>query len=57
MPDEIRESTGRTISFWMSHDEIDALAAQAETEHVSRNETGRRAVRAYVAQASAVTDG
>ena len=47
MSDEIRESTGRTISFWMSHEEIDALAVKAAKEKVTRNEAGRRAVRAY----------
>jgi hypothetical protein len=32
----------------MSHEEIAALGAKAETEKVTRNEAGRRAVRAYV---------
>ena len=45
---ETHESTGRTVSFWMSHEEIEALGKKAETEKVSRNEAGRRAVRAYV---------
>lgn len=54
MSDEIRESTGRTISFWMSHDEVDALTAKAAEEKVKRNEAARRAVRAYCE--SAVTD-
>jgi hypothetical protein len=47
MPD-VKESTGRTISFWFSHDEIEALGKKAEQEKVTRNEAGRRAVRAYV---------
>lgn len=55
MSDEIRESTGRTISFWMSHDEVDALADVAADEKVTRNEAGRRAVRAYTDR-SAVAD-
>lgn len=42
------ESTGRTVSFWMSHKEIDDLGKVAEKEHVKRNEAARRAVRAYV---------
>jgi hypothetical protein len=45
---ETRESSGRTISFWFSHEEIDALAKRAAKEKVTRNEAGRRAVRAYV---------
>jgi hypothetical protein len=45
---DVRESSGRTISFWMSHEEIDALGKKAEKEKVTRNEAGRRAVRAYV---------
>jgi hypothetical protein len=42
-----KESTGRTISFWMSHQEIAALAERAADEKVTRNEAGRRAVRSY----------
>ena len=42
-----KESTGRTISFWMSHEEIAALAERAADEKVTRNEAGRRAVRSY----------
>ena len=42
-----KESSGRTISFWMSHDEIEDLAKQAKREKVTRNEAGRRAIRAY----------
>lgn len=41
------DSPGRTISFWMSHTEIEALAAAAERERVTRNEAARRAVRSY----------
>lgn len=48
MPDETRESTGRTISFWMSHDQIADLGKVAEIEKITRNEAGRRAVDAYV---------
>ena len=53
------ESTGRTVSFWMSHKEIDDLGKVAEKEHVKRNEAARRAVRAYVNEVlreSPVTD-
>jgi hypothetical protein len=53
MSDEAKESSGRTVSFWMSHDELDALAARAAAENVTRNEAARRAVRAY-AEASLV---
>ena len=49
MSDDVKESSGRTISFWMSHDEIEALAKRAKKEKVTRNEAGRRAVRAYTA--------
>ena len=42
-----KESTGRTISFWMSHEEIAALGERAADEKVTRNEAGRRAVRSY----------
>ena len=47
MPDETHESTGRTISFWMAHEEVKLLEIAAETEKVTRNEAARRAVRAY----------
>ena len=49
MSDVARESTGRVVSFWMSHDEVDALQQKADQEKVKRNEAARRAVRAYVA--------
>lgn len=48
MPDEAKESSGRTISFWMSHEEIDELAKRADKDKVTRNAAGRRAVRMYV---------
>ena len=48
MSENSRESSGRTISFWMSHDEIDELAKRAEKDKVTRNAAGRRAVRMYV---------
>jgi hypothetical protein len=51
MPD-VKESTGRTVSFWMSHEEIEALGKKAAQEKVTRNEAGRRAVRAYVQTAA-----
>lgn len=50
-----KDSTGRTVSFWMSHEEIAALGAKAEEEMVTRNEAGRRAVRAYVGKSSVAT--
>lgn len=52
MSDEARESTGRTVSFWMSHKEVEDLGAAAKKEGVKRNEAGRRAVRAYVSSIS-----
>lgn len=48
-----QESTGRVISFWMSHEEIEALGRKAEELDVKRNEAARRAVRQF----SAITDG
>jgi len=48
MSEKSRESSGRTISFWMSHDEIDELAKRAEKEKITRNAAGRRAIRSYV---------
>ena len=48
MPDDVKESSGRTISFWMSHEEIEKLAKRAAKEKVTRNAAGRRAVRLYV---------
>jgi len=48
MSDDVKESSGRTISFWMSHEEIEKLAKRAAKEKVTRNAAGRRAVRLYV---------
>ena len=48
MSDKTRESSGRTISFWMSHEEIDALAERAEKDKTTRNAAGRAAVRHWV---------
>lgn len=48
MADDTRESTGRTVSFWMSHREIDDLGKAAEKEGIKRNAAGRRAIRDYV---------
>ena len=48
MSDEKKESTGKPVSFWVSHTEIEALAAKAAEEKVTRNEAARRAIRAYV---------
>jgi hypothetical protein len=44
------DSPGRTVSFWMSHAEIEDLARVAQREHVTRNEAARRAVRAYTSR-------
>ncbi len=49
MSDEAKkETSGRPISFWMSHEEIEALAVKAAEQKVTRNEACRRAVRDYV---------
>jgi len=52
-----KESTGRTISFWMSHEEIAALGAQAAELKVSRNEAGRRAVRHFTSKPTSPVAG
>lgn len=43
-----KDSSGRTISFWFSHEEIEALAKRAEKDKMTRNAAGRRAVRMFV---------
>ena len=48
MPNADRDSTGRTVSFWMSRREVEGLGKAAEKEGITRNEAGRRAFRAYV---------
>ncbi len=39
--------TGRALSVYLSHDEIEHMDAAAQAEGVSRNEAVRRAVRDY----------
>lgn len=43
-----KDSTGRTVSFWMSHEEIAALGDKAGELKVTRNEAARRAVRQFL---------
>ena len=45
---ETNESSGRTVSFWLSNKEVEDLGEVAKREGVKRNEAARRAVRAYV---------
>jgi len=45
--------TGRPISFWMSHEEIDALQAAADKDGCTRNEAARRAVRDFAKKLTA----
>ena len=43
-----KDSTGRTISFWFSHEEIESLGDKASELKVTRNEAARRAVRQFL---------
>lgn len=43
-----KESTGRTVSFWMSHEEVADLDRVADIQGVKRNKVARRALREYV---------
>lgn len=53
MPAEVHESSGRTMSLWLSHEEIAALDRAAAVEKIKRNKAARRAIAAYV---SAIAD-
>jgi plasmid maintenance system antidote protein VapI len=54
MSDKINESSGRTVSFWLSHEEVADLDRVAKMQGIKRNKVARRAMREYVL---AVTDG
>jgi hypothetical protein len=47
MPDVGRERVGRTMTLWISFDEIDALGEAAKVVGVSRNEAARQAIREF----------
>jgi plasmid maintenance system antidote protein VapI len=52
MSDKVNESSGRTVSFWMSHEEVADLDRVAKQQGIKRNKAARRAVREYVLSVS-----
>jgi hypothetical protein len=47
MSDKPTKETCRTVSFWVSEAEMQALERKAAEEKVTRNEAARRAIRQF----------